>query len=269
MASHPPTLMNESNRQCGHGNYCNQSVSSYPGHMKYAFSNGLRLEATPSSKGTCQCCGAEMVAKCGTMKVWHWSHKGRRLCDHWWEPETEWHREWKDLFPEEWQEVVGFDSNGEKHIADVKTPEGFVVEFQHSSIKQEEKLAREKFYKNMVWVVDGRRTKNDYPRFDNSEHGWVNWPTYNTMRVHYPEYSLPKAWLNRTVPVIFDWGMDYKGSDELHSLDLICLLPQQSNHSDCQYEDYSTTAECFRLSRKSFFNMITQNQSLKIPNSQR
>ena len=265
MALAPPTYKNKIDYLFGRSNYCKQSINTYRVDMKYAFSNGLRLEATPSAKGTCQCCGAEMVAKCGTMKVWHWSHKGRRLCDHWWEPETEWHREWKDLFPEEWQEVVGLDSNGEKHIADLKTPEGFVVEFQHSSIKQEEKLAREKFYKNMVWVVDGRRTKNDYPRFQDSVWGWRNWPINNTMRVHDPEYSLPKMWLNRTVPVIFDWGLDYDGGDELQPLDLVCLLPQEPNYSSWSQLDYATTAECFRLTRKSFLNMMTGDQLLKIP----
>ena len=237
----------------------------YFSFMKYALSNGHRCEATPSAKGTCQCCGGDMVAKCGTLKVWHWSHKVKRLCDHWWEPETEWHRAWKDQFPAEWQEVLEFASDGEKHVADIKTPEGFVVEFQHSAIKHEEKLARERFYNNMVWVVDGRRTKNDYPRFDTSESGWVNWPIHNTMRVHYPEYSLPKAWLNRTVPVIFDWGLDYKGSDDLQPMDLICLLPQEPYYLSGDLMDFSNTAECFRLSRRSFYKMVTEGQSLTIP----
>ena len=34
--------------------------------MKYALSNEDRIEATPKSKGICQCCGSELVAKCGT-----------------------------------------------------------------------------------------------------------------------------------------------------------------------------------------------------------
>ena len=126
--------------------------------MKYALSNKDRIEATPKAKGICQCCGSELVAKCGTQKIWHWAHKGKRNCDHWWENETQWHRDWKDNFPKEWQEVVHLSDDGEKHIADVKTPNGLVVEFQHSAISLKEKLSRETFYKDMIWVVDGRGT---------------------------------------------------------------------------------------------------------------
>ncbi|WDD92819.1 hypothetical protein Bsp3421_002850 [Burkholderia sp. FERM BP-3421] len=74
-----------------------------------------------------------MVAKCGRVKVWHWAHKGKKPCDPWYESETQWHRDWKDKFPREWQEVVDHDAqSGEIHIADVKTPHGLVLEFQHS-----------------------------------------------------------------------------------------------------------------------------------------
>ena len=64
--------------------------------MKYALSNKDRIEATPKAQGICQCCGSELVAKCGTPKIWHWAHKGKRNCDHWWENETQLHRDWKD-----------------------------------------------------------------------------------------------------------------------------------------------------------------------------
>ncbi len=58
-----------------------------------------------------------------------------RSCDPWWENETEWHRKWKGNFAEEWQEVILTDGiTDEKHIADIRTPYGLVVEFQHSHI---------------------------------------------------------------------------------------------------------------------------------------
>ena len=236
--------------------------------MKYAVSNGLRIEATPKAEGTCPCCGAEMVARCGDLKVWHWAHKSKRVCDHWWESETEWHRAWKDTFPTEWQEVVHFADDGEKHIADIRTPNGFVIEFQHSSIKAEEKLAREQFYKKMVWVVDGRRTKHDFSRFDKNERYWQSWNDDETTYVHYPEWTLPKAWLNRTVPVIFDWGFtqyppEYEDGYLLppRESDLICVLPQRLDEDD----DFAITATCFRVPRASFYKMVTQDQRLIIP----
>jgi competence CoiA-like predicted nuclease len=72
----------------------------------------------------------------------------------------------ENLFPKEWQEIVHKDSaTEEKHIADIKTDKGFVIEFQRSSIPPAEIKKRENFYKNMVWVIDGTRLKRDYPRF--------------------------------------------------------------------------------------------------------
>ncbi|MGH9440295.1 MAG: competence protein CoiA family protein [Terriglobia bacterium] len=101
--------------------------------MRYALVNGLKVEPAPSLSGQCSSCGAVMVAKCGQHKLWHWAHKSRVHCDPWWEPETDWHRAWKNHFPPEWQEVVHFDpASHEKHVADVKTVAGKVIEFQHS-----------------------------------------------------------------------------------------------------------------------------------------
>jgi hypothetical protein len=56
-------------------------------------------------------------------------HIGDKKCDSWWEPETEWHRSWKSNFLDEWQELVLRDKQtGEKHIADVCTDYGLVIE---------------------------------------------------------------------------------------------------------------------------------------------
>lgn len=135
--------------------------------MRLAVVEGERADALPKLKGHCPSCGGEMVAKCGRVKVWHWSHRGRPPCDPWWESETEWHRAWKSNFPIEWQEIVAFDPvTGEKHIADVKTPHGLVIEFQHSPISPEEIRAREAFYGNMIWIVDGTRAPLDTSYFN-------------------------------------------------------------------------------------------------------
>lgn len=99
-------------------------------------------------------CGAAAIAKCGEKVVWHWAHAGQRHCDPWWENETEWHRSWKQCFPEEQREIVMFAPDGEKHIADVRTPNGMVVEFQNSPMAPEELRSREQFYGKMLWVVN-------------------------------------------------------------------------------------------------------------------
>lgn len=130
--------------------------------MKFALVDRQRAEPSPRLRGDCVYCGCEMIAKCGQVRMWHWAHKSKTDCDHWWESETEWHRNWKEQFPTDWQEVVHIvPASGEKHVADVKTPFGLVIEFQHSPIEHMEMKTREAFYRNMIWIVDGDRGSND------------------------------------------------------------------------------------------------------------
>ena len=132
--------------------------------MRFALLNDERIEATKEAKGVCPCCGNDLVAKCGEVYIHHWAHK-KKCNDHWWENETEWHRNWKNQFPNEWQEIIQYDESGEKHIADVKTSEGWVIEFQHSYLNPEERRSRNNFYKKLIWVVDGTRRKTDAKQF--------------------------------------------------------------------------------------------------------
>ena len=136
--------------------------------MKFAVVDGRRSEPWPKIRGSCPRCGAEAVSKCGSQVVWHWAHKSRAHCDPWWEQETEWHRQWKDRFPADWQEIILLDnSTGERHIADIRTASGLIIEFQRSSIDPTEVLAREAFYQKMLWVVDGCRNEFDKLNFSN------------------------------------------------------------------------------------------------------
>jgi competence protein CoiA len=125
--------------------------------MEIALVDGVRSLSAPGLKGFCPCCAQAVIAKCGSQLIWHWSHQGKRHCDPWWENESDWHRGWKAHFPERMHEVVQFDkATGEKHIADLKTDRGMVIEIQHSAMSLEELKAREAFYKHMIWIVDGR-----------------------------------------------------------------------------------------------------------------
>jgi hypothetical protein len=133
--------------------------------MKFALVEGVRQEATTGTRGTCPRCGSPTLAKCGLKRLHHWAHVTTAVCDRWWEPETEWHRAWKNLFPTEWQEVHHRATDGEVHIADVKTANGTAMEFQHSPITGQEKGSREAFYGSMVWIVNGNRLKRDLSPF--------------------------------------------------------------------------------------------------------
>ena len=173
--------------------------------MKYAFMDEKRTEPFKGGRASCSLCGSVVIAKCGIRRVHHWSHNGLKNCDRWKENETVWHRTWKDKFPAEWQEISGNDESGERHIADVRTKHGLVIEFQHSHLDPEERKARERFHKNMVWVVDGTRLKKDYPRFLKG----INRFKQTNKQGHYfvcdPENCFPSDWLDSPVSVIFDF----------------------------------------------------------------
>jgi competence protein CoiA len=131
--------------------------------MKFALVNGIKQEPAPKLKGVCCNCGTITQAKCGTRKVWHWAHVTLQHCDSWWEGETEWHRLWKGYFSYQNQEVIHFDdATGEKHIADIKTNNGMVIEIQNSPMNEAEMLSRERFYGKMMWIINGEKFKNNF-----------------------------------------------------------------------------------------------------------
>lgn len=123
--------------------------------MQLALVDGEPTEPFLKGRGKCPICISDMVAKCGSRVMHHWAHHHSRNCDPWWENETPWHRGWKDLYPINCREVSHTADDGEIHRADVKTPTGIVVELQYSAMSDEERIARENFYKNLVWVLDG------------------------------------------------------------------------------------------------------------------
>ena len=195
--------------------------------MRFALVEGQRTPPTPGLEGICPVCESPVIPKCGNERVHHWSHRAMRNCDSWWEPETEWHRSWKDKFPQSWQEVIKFDANGEKHIADVCCPSGAVVEFQHSHLRPEERAARERFYGNMVWVVDGLRLTRDLPRFVTGHEELRLGPFEGVYLASFPDDVLPAKWTDCPVPVLFDFAPHDKPAEELEPIvrPLCCLLP--------------------------------------------
>lgn len=175
--------------------------------MKYALVNGQRQEPRPNLSGECPGCGEPMLAKCGEVRIWHWAHQGRRHCDSWWENETEWHRNWKGQFPVEWQEIIQYAEDRERHIADVKTGDDWVIEFQHSYIKPEERRSRENFYQKLVWVVDGLRRKTDVAGFQRAlEGGMQIVPNFPALKVRPNTGALLRDWGGSHAHVFFDFG---------------------------------------------------------------
>ena len=218
--------------------------------MKFALVNGERREAEKGLQGTCVSCNHPMVAKCGSVKINHWSHKGKRICDPWWENETEWHRDWKAHFPTDWQEVIHFDPDtGEKHIADVKTDHGWVIEFQHSYLKSEERKSRNEFYKKIVWVVDGARLKNDAKRFKQAIEDGV--PFLVNMREVFPDFCpLLKDWSDCNMPVFFDFGLSSANPEK----SVLWVLMPRTN---------KINVHIFPYSRNDFLEVYLKGESIK------
>ncbi|MDO8973877.1 hypothetical protein [Reyranella sp.] len=169
-------------------------------------SNGERREAERGLIGQCPICEVPLKPKCGRIRVPYWSHPPGHF-EHRWEPETEWHRNWKNAFPKEWQEVGHRAENGERHLADVKTAHGQVLEFQHSNISDDERSSREAIYGQMCWVVDGMRSKNDRKKFVTALHlGRLVPGSFRTYIVPTGSSELLRKWENSQKLVMFDFG---------------------------------------------------------------
>jgi competence CoiA-like predicted nuclease len=203
--------------------------------MKYAIINGQRAEATKGARGTCPACRSEMIARICKTKVDHWAHISKQNCDIWWENETIWHREWKDCFDAEWQEVIHKDKiTGEIHIADVTTPHDWIIEIQHSPMDDEERKARNSFYKKITkkiaWVIDGTKRKTDIRQFNHLLTNGVS------LKTKYPTYGinpdnknrLLTEWHNNDSLVFFDFkqSIDFKKSNQNRQRIIWFVLPK-------------------------------------------
>ena len=130
--------------------------------MLFGIIDGEKTAATPGTTAVCPSCGRTMTSKCGNINVWHWAHHKDASCDTWYEPETEWHKNWKLLFGKDLTEVV-ISKDGVKHIADVFTKEKVVIELQNSPIEKATIREREIFYgEQMIWVINGKPFKNNF-----------------------------------------------------------------------------------------------------------
>lgn len=163
--------------------------------MIYGFADqGSKIKATPKVQAVCPSCDGELIAKCGSVNIWHFAHKVQE-CDSWYEPESEWHLRWKDYAkPEHCEVIVG------KHRADVLGSRGVVVELQNSSISAEKILERERHYGKMVWIVNA----NDFAKRLNYFHQ-INLNDRVESRAFFWDHPR-KSWFVATKPVFLDLG---------------------------------------------------------------
>lgn len=203
--------------------------------MHYALIDNKKTEAKTGLEALCPGCLQPVIPKCGTKKVHHWAHRSTVMCDSWWEPETDWHRLWKNNFPAECQEIFLPDERtGEKHIADVRNSHGLIIEFQHSHITPEERASREKFYKNMIWVVDGTRLIRDYPRLlKGMRDCFRSTGIQGFFFAEFLDECFPSNWIDSKVPVIFDFQLSTSSTEPEDTMrePLWCLFPKLPGRS--------------------------------------
>lgn len=107
----------------------------------------------------CPNCGEKVILKKGNIRQHHFAHSATTRCsDSWHYDMSEWHINWQDKFPKENQEIVK-NLNGMKHRADVLIEQcKTVIEFQHSTLDQDEFEDRNNFYNllgyKVIWIFD-------------------------------------------------------------------------------------------------------------------
>ncbi len=129
--------------------------------MLYAWiGDEKRAPLVKGERTTCRDCGGSLTAVMPVENAPHWRHQSGD-CDPWSEPEGPWHLGWKERFDMSCREIALRDpTSGEQHRADIlvgrDTPRATVLELQHSSISEDERNAREAFYRRdhrMFWLV--------------------------------------------------------------------------------------------------------------------
>jgi competence CoiA-like predicted nuclease len=205
--------------------------------MIWGMKDNQRIKASPKDKSYCELCNGELIAKCGEIKVWHWAHKSNIDCDEWYEPESEWHINWKNEFPKEWQERIikktlekriythtgiGADTkiyleNDEgniRHRADIRTSCGKVIEFQSSNLSSKQISEREQFYDNMIWILNGFKIASGLKIRKQKDN-------ILTFRWKHP----PKSWWKATKPIYVD--INFLPIEGIQLLNFVDFSPEQ------------------------------------------
>lgn len=196
---------------------------------RYAIVDGIKTDIRDAKRcqhGICPMCGDELIARKGEVRAHHWWHV-RGKCDDWYQPKGPWHIYWQSKFPVEMQEVpVSRSTEGGlvKHIADIRTGSGLVIEVQYSAIMPAVVKERELFYGKMLWLI----SKTRFPRFAEVSSKWGRSYRCGEFDVcgldgkH--QQCFPCAWEKSDK---FLW-LDCHGSEEHPESDedLVCVVPR-------------------------------------------
>jgi hypothetical protein len=158
-------------------------------------------------KVICCACNNILIAKKGNINMHHYAHDKNTDCiikrDN--DCKTPWHILWQNIAKPEFLEKY-MNNDGEIHIADVINEKNMVIEIQHSNLSQEEIEKREKFYDNMIWILDG----TDIVKIDDKkdeEYVCVKYTTMFTTTNNYKVVKITKKfWSKITKKAYIDTG---------------------------------------------------------------
>jgi hypothetical protein len=113
----------------------------------------------------------------------------------------------KAEFPDAGREIVHPADDGTKHIADVKTEHGWVIELQHSRISPEARRSRDASYRQLVWVVDGTARKRDAGQSAKAWNDGMPVGKASPVRRSYAgDCALLREWTDSQTPIYIDFG---------------------------------------------------------------
>lgn len=184
--------------------------------------------------GKCELCGGKVGARKGDIRVNHWYHlDGRGDCDPWHEPKGEWHRQIQCCFPVSRQEYVICRKVGDatvKHIADIYTKSGYVIEVQMSPLSLGKIAEREEFYGRIVWFVSGHNplVENFHTSafMENAE--LVQGECFEYYAVPEKCHAINRHWTGRDGLVFFD--IDPESGVDFDNKDVLCLVLGMRRH---------------------------------------
>ncbi len=131
---------------------------------------GAYINPTPHARGWCIACGYELIARCGSHRVKHWAHKPYSSCIAIQEDETDWKREWRQLFKPDFCEVVRdgvfFDA-----ICNNDTP----VMLRVTAIDTDKLVSLQEKFPKMICIFDAQKIWGNLKMVNRGDHHTFRW----------------------------------------------------------------------------------------------
>ena len=218
--------------------------------MKYAIFNNQFVTASRSRTGAiCPLCKAAVIPKCGEIRVHHWAHKKRHLCDSWREVDSHWRHRWLERFDDcEIESII--ESENEKHFVDVMTRNGAMILLRRKQLSKEDMLNMEKFFRSLVWIVDVNKQKT---LFNGFQKALDEAKLCHLFRNAYSaSFDCWGCWKWSRVPVVFDFSG--QGHPSLKDF-LWCLIP-------CESQVFNEKRVLLRYTKKRLIELLKRREPL-------